>query len=256
VIQLQAIDHFSPNYGPRLEPARIDMLVLHYTGMTTAAAALERLCDPDARVSAHYVIEENGVIWRLVPENRRAFHAGVSCWEGESDLNAVSLGIEIVNPGHEWGYRPFPEAQMASVERLCRDLVARHSIPPHRVVGHSDIAPERKSDPGELFDWARLARAGIGIWPPAQPVPWGLAVNPGESLGDLSSIGYCASAQSPTPALVAFQRRFRQDCCDGRLDAETAARLSEVREAFARSRAAAGSAAYTSTFRTSSSSCR
>jgi N-acetylmuramoyl-L-alanine amidase len=214
------------------------MLVLHYTGMTTAAAALERLCDPNARVSAHYVIEEHGVIWRLVPENRRAFHAGVSCWEGKGDLNTVSLGVEIVNPGHEWGYRTFPEAQMASVERLCRDLVARYSIPPHRVVGHSDIAPERKSDPGELFDWARLARGGIGIWPPAKPAPRGFAVDPAEPLGNLSSIGYCASGVSQTPALVAFQRRFRQECCDGRLDAETAARLSEVKEAFARSRAA------------------
>ena len=132
------------------------MLVLHYTGMVSAAAALERLCDPDARVSAHYVIEENGAIWRLVPENRRAFHAGASCWEGESDLNSVSLGIEIVNPGHECGYRPFPEVQMSSVERLCQELIGRYSIPPHRVVGHSDIAPTRKSDPGELFDWASL----------------------------------------------------------------------------------------------------
>jgi N-acetylmuramoyl-L-alanine amidase len=256
VIRLQAIDRFSPNHGPRSEPARIDMLVLHYTGMTTAAAALERLCDPGARVSAHYVIEESGVIWRLVPENRCAFQAGVSCWEGERDLNAVSLGIEIVNPGHEWGYRRFPEAQMASVERLCRDLVTRYSIPPHRVVGHSDIAPERKCDPGELFDWARLARAGIGIWPPAMPAPRGLAINLAAALSDLSSIGYCASAQSPTPALVAFQRRFRQECCDGRLDAETAARLSEVREAFALSRAAAGSAAHTSSVRASSSPCK
>src|ERR1700741_699259 len=170
--RLEVANHLSPNHGPRPKPARIDMLVLHYTGMVSAAAALERLCDPDARVSAHYVIEENGVIWRLVPENRRAFHAGASCWEGESDLNSVSLGIEIVNPGHECGYRPFPEVQMSSVERLCQELIGRHSIPPHGVVGHSDIAPTRKSDPGELFDWASLARAGIGIWPPAKPVPW------------------------------------------------------------------------------------
>jgi N-acetylmuramoyl-L-alanine amidase len=253
VIQLPTIERFSPNHGPRPEPARIDMLVLHYTGMATAEAALERLCDPDARVSAHYVIEENGAIWRLVPEDRRAFHAGVSCWEGERDLNAVSLGIEIVNPGHEWGYRPFPEMQMTSVEALCRDLVARYSIPPHRVVGHSDIAPERKSDPGELFDWARLACAGIGIWPPAQPIPWGLAVNPAKSLGDLSSIGYCATAESQTPALIAFQRRFRQECCDGRLDAGTAVRLLEVRDAFARSRAAAAGAAHRSSVRASCS---
>ncbi len=232
------------------------MLVLHYTGMTTAAAALERLCDPDARVSAHYVIEENGVIWQLVPENRRAFHAGVSCWEGERDLNAVSVGIEIVNPGHEWGYRRFPEAQMASVEVLCRDLIARYSIPPHRVVGHSDIAPERKSDPGELFDWARLARAGIGIWPPTKPAPQGFAISRAESLRDLSSIGYCANAGSQTSALLAFQRRFRQECCDGRLDGETAARLSELREAFARSRAAAGGAVHTLSFKASCSPCK
>jgi N-acetylmuramoyl-L-alanine amidase len=234
---------------------RIDMLVLHYTGMTTAAAALERLCAPDARVSAHYVVEENGTIWRLVPENRCAFHAGVSCWEDERDLNDVSLGIEIVNPGHEWGYRPFPEPQMSSVECLCRDLIGRYSIPPHRVVGHSDIAPTRKSDPGELFDWASLARAGIGIWPPAKPAPSGFAIDPAEALGDLSSIGYCAKPESQTPALVAFQRRFRQSCCDGRLDAETAARLSEVREAFARSRASAGGAAHMSSCKASCSPC-
>src|SRR5665213_2983903 len=144
---------------------RIDTLVLHYTGMRSAAAALDRLCDPAARVSSHYVVEEDGTVWRLVPDDRRAWHAGVSYWEGGRELNYVSLGVEIVNPGHEWGYRPFPEAQMAAVEALCRELVARHRIPAHRVVGHSDIAPERKADPGELFDWPRLARAGIGIWP-------------------------------------------------------------------------------------------
>src|SRR5260370_21297727 len=118
-IQLPVIERVSPSDGPRCEPGRIDVLVLHYTGMTTAAAALERLCDPHARVSAHYVIEENGAIWRLVPENRRAFHAGVSCWEGESDLNAVSLGIEIVNPGHEWGYRRFPSEQKTTGPTFC-----------------------------------------------------------------------------------------------------------------------------------------
>jgi N-acetylmuramoyl-L-alanine amidase len=236
VIQPPAIERFSPNHGPRPEPARIDMLVLHYTGMTTAAAALERLCDPDARVSAHYVVEENGAIWRLVPENRRAFHAGVSCWEGESDLNAVSLGIEIVNPGHEWGYRRFPEVQMASVEALCADLVSRHSIPAHRVVGHSDIAPDRKIDPGELFDWPRLARAGIGIWPPENSSESGREIDRAQSLADLAAIGYCATEQSLGAAVMAFQRRFRPSRSDGRLDRETAARLSEVRAAFDRAR--------------------
>jgi N-acetylmuramoyl-L-alanine amidase len=236
VIQLQAIERSSPNHGPRAEPGRIDMLVLHYTGMTTAAAALERLCDPGARVSAHYVIEENGVIWRLVPESRRAFHAGVSCWEGESDLNAVSLGIEIVNPGHEWGYRPFPEAQMASVEALCADLISRHPIPAHRVLGHSDIAPDRKTDPGELFDWPRLARAGIGIWPPANASEPTREVDRALSLRDLEAIGYCARERSANWTLTAFQRRFRPSRCDGRLDPETAARISEVRAAFDRAR--------------------
>ena len=236
MIQLPAIDRFSPNHGPRPEPGRIDMLVLHYTGMTTAAAALERLCDPGARVSAHYVVEENGVIWRLVPESRRAFHAGVSCWAGESDLNAVSLGIEIVNPGHEWGYRRFPEAQMASVEALCAELISRHSIPAHRVVGHSDIAPNRKADPGELFDWPRLARAGIGIWPPANASEPARETDRAQSLADLAAIGYCAAKQSLGSAVMAFQRRFRPSRCDGRLDPETAARLSEVRAAFDRAR--------------------
>src|SRR5438874_9398008 len=193
----------------------ISMLVLHYTGMQSAEAALDRLCDPAAQVSAHYLVEEDGALWRLVPEARRAFHAGVSCWQGESDLNFVSIGVEIVNPGHEWGYRPFPEPQMAAVEALCRDILSRHRIPPHRVVGHSDIAPDRKSDPGELFDWPRLARAGIGIWP--QPA-LDLARSRGRGVGavervaalaDLAAIGYCVDRASEAMIVTAFQRRFR-----------------------------------------------
>ena len=234
----QIRDRPSPNHDRRNNPSRIDMLVLHYTGMTSAQAALDRLCDPDARVSAHYLVEENGAIWRLVAENRRAFHAGVSCWEGEGDLNAVSLGIEIANPGHQWGYRPFPEAQMVSVEQLCRDLISRHPIPPHRVVGHSDIAPNRKTDPGEFFDWPRLARAGIGIWPSANPASAGSEIDRARCLADLAAIGYCASEELEGPALVAFQRRFRASCCDGRVDPATATRLTEVQAAFALSRAA------------------
>jgi N-acetylmuramoyl-L-alanine amidase len=206
------------------------MLVLHYTGMQSAEAALDRLCDPAARVSAHYVVEESGLIWRLVPEERCAFHAGLSYWQGQSDLNLVSIGIEIVNPGHEWGYRPFPDVQMAAVEYLCRDILSRHPIPPNRVVGHSDIAPERKTDPGELFDWPRLARAGIGIWPePAQATLAG-PVDRNRALADLAQIGYCRAAEQP--AIAAFQRRFRPNRVDGLIDAETASRLGEVRTAF------------------------
>lgn len=225
-------DHPSPNHARRGVPPRIDMLVLHYTGMASAEAALERLCDEAALVSAHYVVGEDGTVWRLVPERRRAFHAGRSCWEGESDLNLVSIGVEIVNPGHEWGYRPFPEAQMAAVERLCRDILARHPIPRHRVVGHSDIAPDRKTDPGELFDWPRLARAGIGIW----PMPSGrLAAAPIDrvcAVADLRAIGYGPPPASEEPAIAAFQRRFRPARCDGVLDGETVARIAEVRAAY------------------------
>src|SRR5262249_42163258 len=143
----------------------IDMLVLHYTGMQSAAAAIDRLCDPAAKVSAHYLIEEDGTAWRLVDETRRAFHAGVSFWQGTTDVNSASIGIELVNPGHEWGYRPFPDAQMQTLETLAQEILRRHAIPPDRVVGHSDVAPARKQDPGELFDWRRLADAGIGLWP-------------------------------------------------------------------------------------------
>jgi N-acetylmuramoyl-L-alanine amidase len=231
-------DRPSPNHQRRSEPAHIDMLVLHYTGMKTAGEAIERLCDPAARVSAHYVVEENGTIWRLVHEALRAFHAGRSCWAGGTDLNEISIGIEIVNPGHEWGYRPFPEEQMAAVERLSSVILSRFPITPRRVVGHSDIAPDRKADPGELFDWRRLARAGVGIWPePAANLAHrrgcGIAaVERARAVTDLAAIGYCVTAGAETPAVIAFQRRFRPERCDGRLDAETALRLAEVRGAY------------------------
>ncbi|HVC52440.1 MAG TPA: N-acetylmuramoyl-L-alanine amidase [Stellaceae bacterium] len=228
----------SSNHDSRGEPPRIDMLVLHYTGMQSAQAALDRLCDPAAKVSSHYVIEEDGTLWRLVPDERRAWHAGVSYWEGGRGLNDVSLGLEIVNPGHEWGYRRFPEAQLGVVEALCRDLTARHRIPAHRVVGHSDIAPDRKADPGELFDWPRLARAGIGIWPaPADDLaqrrgqPVGVVAR-ARALSSLARIGYEVVPGNEQPALAAFQRRFRPERWDGRLDAETAARLGEISAAY------------------------
>jgi N-acetylmuramoyl-L-alanine amidase len=206
------------------------MLVLHYTGMESANAALDRLCDSAARVSAHYVVDEDGAIWQLVPESRRAFHAGVSCWQGERDLNSVSIGIEIVNPGHEWGYRSFPEAQMIALEQLCRGILSRHPIPADRVVGHSDIAPDRKTDPGELFDWPQLARAGIGLWPEPGVASQTTPFDRQQALADLAAIGYCSAAEAS--AIAAFQRRFRPTSIDGLVDGGTALRLAEVRAAF------------------------
>jgi N-acetylmuramoyl-L-alanine amidase len=237
----------SPSHGSRGEPPNvrpINMLVLHYTGMQSAAAALDRLCDPEAQVSSHYLVEEDGTIWRLVAEERRAFHAGVSCWLGERDLNYVSIGIEIVNPGHEWGYREFPEKQMRAVEMLCRDIVARRRVPSYRIVGHSDIAPDRKADPGERFDWQRLARAGIGLWPRSSP---DVASHRGRGVGvihrtaalaDLARIGYCVSRGTEQIALAAFQRRFRPERWDGLLDFETSLRLRDVRLAVEAAQAA------------------
>jgi len=223
----------SPNHDPRPPGAAIDMLLLHYTGMETAAAALERLCDPAARVSAHYVIDEDGATWRLVPEDRRAWHAGRAAWQGAADINARSIGIELVNPGHEFGYRPFPEAQMRALIALCRDILARHAIPPARVLGHSDVAPTRKTDPGELFDWPRLAQAGIGLWP--QPGTPAASPDRAAALGLLRAIGYdtdgIAAAQDADPetaAIKAFQRRYRPARIDGEVDAETAALIEAV----------------------------
>jgi N-acetylmuramoyl-L-alanine amidase len=230
--ELTVRERASPNHTDRGAAPRIDTLVLHYTGMPNAAAALDRLCDPAARVSAHYVVEEDGAIWRLVPEMRRAFHAGISCWHGERDLNWVSIGVEIVNPGHEWGYRPFPESQMGAVERLCRGILSRHSIPPDRVVAHSDIAPDRKTDPGELFDWPRLARAGIGIWRTPSGRSADDPIDRAGALAGLGAIGYCCGPSVEMAAIAAFQRRFRPVQCDGVLDGETAARIGEIAAAY------------------------
>jgi N-acetylmuramoyl-L-alanine amidase len=241
-------ERLSPNHDSRGEtiggPPRIDLLVLHYTGMQNVEAALDRLCDPEARVSSHYVVDEDGTIWRLVPEERRAWHAGVSYWQGETALNTLSIGVEIVNPGHEWGYRAFPEQQMQAVETLCLDIISRRRIPAHRIVGHSDIAPTRKSDPGELFDWPRLARAGIGLWPePAAELRRrrgrGVGiVERARALADLARIGYQVEPSNVEPPLAAFQRRFRPERWDGRLDGETSGRLAEAAQLYDASSAA------------------
>ncbi len=168
------IDLPSPNHDSR-NGQPIDMLVLHYTGMKTGAEARARLVHPEAKVSAHYVVEENGDIYRLVAEENRAWHAGVSQWRGNTNINQRSIGIEIVNPGHEFGYRAFPDAQMESVALLCKDILSRHDIPKRNIVAHSDIAPVRKEDPGELFDWKGLANQGIGLWPEEKQMAQGFS---------------------------------------------------------------------------------
>ena len=211
----------SPNHDARPAGVPIDMLLLHYTGMPTAAEAIARLRDPASRVSSHYVVEEDGLVWQLVAEERRAWHAGVSHWRGHAGLNDRTVGIEIVNPGHQWGYRPFPALQMAAVCDLCLAVLGRHPIPPRNVVAHSDIAPDRKDDPGELFDWQGLAANGVGLWPeldaePAQDIP-----------AALRAIGY--RTDLPEDVLLrAFQRHWRPGCVDGLADDETRASLSAV----------------------------
>ena len=161
---LHLTKHSSSNCGERRGGARPDMVVLHYTGMDTARAAAERLCDPGAEVSAHYLIARDGEVLALVPERLRAWHAGVSAWGGVTDVNSRSIGIELDNPGHELGYPPFPEPQIAALEALLTDVLARWSIPPERVLGHACVAPGRKIDPGEKLDWRRLARRGLAVW--------------------------------------------------------------------------------------------
>lgn len=219
----------SPNHGPREPGTVIDMLVLHYTGMPTARDALERMMDPKAEVSAHYCVDEDGSVLRLVEEDRRAWHAGISWWRGRTDVNNRSIGIEIVNPGHDWGYREFPDAQMAAVEALCRQILARHpAITPRDVVGHADVAPWRKEDPGELFDWPRLAAAGVGLWPTA------VQIDAAPATGDpgllLDAIGYSVDEKiSPLDkALTAFQRHFFPENVTGEADAGTLKRLNAV----------------------------
>ena len=227
----EPIDWPSPNHDARPEGRAIDMLVLHYTGMQSAEAAVARLRDPEAKVSAHYVIDEDGTSYRLVPEERRAWHAGISTWEGERNVNGCSIGIELVNPGHEFGYRVFPEAQMAALIPLIRAILFRHRIPAWRVLGHSDVAPERKQDPGELFDWARLAKAGIGLWIDYRAEGEAPPVEVVQAL--LAEFGYNAPrngvADEPTTLVVtAFQRHFRPERVDGIIDAETAVRLAAL----------------------------
>lgn len=207
----------SPNHDERGRP--VDMLVLHYTGMQSAAAALDRLCDADAKVSAHYTIDEDGTVYAHVPEDRRAWHAGVSHWAGIDNVNARSIGIELVNPGHEWGYRVFPEVQISALIRLSQGIVMRHPIATSQVLGHSDVAPTRKEDPGELFPWDRLAAAGIGLWPNALD----------SDIGPEGLVRYGYDPKAPTDKVItAFQRHFRPAKLDGEWDSECAQMLASL----------------------------
>lgn len=210
----------SPNWNVRPAGAAATSIVLHYTGMPTAAAALARLRDPAAEVSAHYLIDEDGTVTGLVPEAARAWHAGVSRWRGRGNLNDVSLGIELVNPGHAWGYRPFPPAQMAALAWLGGELRRRWGIASADVLAHSDIAPTRKEDPGELLDWRWLAGQGLGLWPQAAPPA---APEPLAARAALARIGYPLEPEGVplAAALRAFQRRYRPTCVDGALDRAT-----------------------------------
>ena len=210
----------SPNFDERT--MAVSILVLHYTGMPDAAGAIARLSDPAAKVSCHYLVAEDGQIVRMVPEDKRAWHAGKSRWRGVDNLNSCSIGIEIVNQGHEIGYRPFPEAQIDALIPLVADIVGRYGITRGNVVGHSDIAPARKQDPGELFPWYRLAKLRLAL-----PRPTRNLMDPHWSdagfLLALERFGY--DVTNPLAAVVAFQRRFRPELIDGTIDGECRAIL-------------------------------
>jgi len=210
----------SPNFDERRLP--VSMLVLHYTGMADAASAITRLADPVAKVSCHYLVAEDGQIVRMVAEDKRAWHAGLSFWRGVTDVNSASVGIEIVNPGHELGYRPFPDAQMRALLPLVAEIVRRHDIARANVVGHSDIAPARKRDPGELFEWDRLARIGLALPRPTRNLTDPHWTDAGFLLA-LERFGY--DVRDGLAATVAFQRRFRPELVDGTIDGESRAIL-------------------------------
>ncbi|HYA07200.1 MAG TPA: N-acetylmuramoyl-L-alanine amidase [Xanthobacteraceae bacterium] len=231
----------SPNHGERKDGRRPDMIVLHYTGMPEASAALELLCAPGSGVSAHYFVFEDGGIIQLVPENRRAWHAGASCWAGETDINSCSIGIEIANPGHDYGYPDFPKRQIAAVTALCRSIQTRNTIPSVRVLAHSDVAPARKQDPGEKFPWRTLYESGVGHWVKPAPIVEG---GPLLALGDrgddvtaiqeqLSEYGYAVSVNGNYDSVMhdvvaAFQRHFRPQRVDGASDESTRATLRDL----------------------------
>lgn len=209
---MHIIDYPSPNYDDRHNI--LDMIILHYTDMLSGPESLERMCDPKAKVSAHYMIEEDGRIFSLVPENKRAWHAGISYWKGRANVNANSIGIELQNPGHSHGYRPFPKVQMEAVLNLIKNIRTRWEIPNYYILAHSDIAPDRKIDPGHLFDWGLLASHKIGIWPTKASIEaCNSLLHIEEAQQCLEAIGYRCPPTGhldayTTQAIEAFQRHF------------------------------------------------
>jgi N-acetylmuramoyl-L-alanine amidase len=236
------VERPSPNFNARAADVR--HVVVHYTGMKSRDEALERLCDPAANVSAHYLIDQDGTVFRLVPEEHRAWHAGVSYWHGVRDINSASVGIELCNPGHDWGYRSFSAAQLAALKDLLRGIFARHRLSPAALLGHSDIAPSRKIDPGELFPWRDFASDGFGLWPADTKPVAGHADLTG-AFRRLSEIGYAVPTtpeegsdildvkSAATDVIKAFQRRYLPEQVDGHLDTVTAARIAAVAVAHA-----------------------
>jgi N-acetylmuramoyl-L-alanine amidase len=232
----------SLNYGERNNGRQPDMIVLHYTGMPDVEGAIARLCSPGTDVSAHYIVLEDGRIVQSVPEAKRAWHAGVSSWAGEEDINSCSIGVEIVNGGHDWGYPDFPLRQIAAVIALCRGIILRRQIPSQRVLAHSDVAPARKKDPGEKFPWHSLANSGVGHWVQPMPVVRGETLKLGTISDDVlkmqqafAKYGYGIPTNGkydgPTMEVVtAFQRHFRTERVDGIADVSTLATLHALLE--------------------------
>ncbi|UZE48540.1 N-acetylmuramoyl-L-alanine amidase [Rhodopseudomonas sp. P2A-2r] len=230
----------SANFGERNNGRLADMIVLHYTGMPDVEGAIARLCTAGTDVSAHYIVLEDGRIVQTVPEAKRAWHAGVGYWAGEEDINSCSIGIEIINRGHDWGYPDFPRRQIAAVIALCRGIMLRHELPAHRVLGHSDVAPSRKKDPGEKFPWHSLANSGVGHWVLPAPIVRGETIKFGAEGDDvlalqhaLARYGYGIAANgkydsSTMEVVTAFQRHFRPERVDGITDHSTLTTLQAL----------------------------
>jgi N-acetylmuramoyl-L-alanine amidase len=235
--------HPSPNVGPRQGVQSPDLIILHYTGMETAQSARDWLCKRASSVSCHYLIDEKGSITQMVDESLRAWHAGAGSWKGRGDINSRSIGIEIHNPGPELGYPDFPEGQIEAVIELCRDIQRRYGMWPESVLAHSDVAPLRKSDPGEKFPWRKLYSAGVGHWVEPQPIEPGTVLKPGDTGDEVARlrsglVGYgydtelSGSYEASLAAVVtAFQRHFRQELVDGLADSSTVGTLQRLLDA-------------------------